>query len=196
MPKTPSLLFSLVLLVTAPAWSAPEAAPPGEAVLQMLHDKGLLPSADVLAAQVESNPLVQQVRDTANDLVESAMNFIGVRYQRGGVSAEQGFDCSGFTRHVFERSLGRVLPRRADQQAREAGLQTVGKMELKPGDLVFFNTMRRAFSHVGIYVGEGRFIHAPRVGGAVRVDDMGGSYWARRFNGARRVEGPAIELRP
>jgi cell wall-associated NlpC family hydrolase len=132
--------------------------------------------------------MVRQARDSASELVLSAMNFLGVPYRRGGSSPEQGFDCSGFTRHVFELSLGRVLPRRADQQAQGAGLLQVRKDELKPGDLVFFNTMRRAFSHVGIYVGEGKFIHAPRSGGEVRVEDMRAAYWAKRFNGARRAD--------
>jgi cell wall-associated NlpC family hydrolase len=115
------------------------------------------------------------------------MNFLGVPYRRGGDDAE-GFDCSGFTRHVFESTLGLVLPHRADQQARHASLASVPRDELKPGDLVFFNTMKRAFSHVGIYIGEGRFIHAPRSGGEVRVEDMRQRYWAQRFNGARRAE--------
>jgi cell wall-associated NlpC family hydrolase len=180
-----TLVSALLLCAAAHVHAAPDA-PAGDAVLQMLHDKGLLPSAEQIAAQ--TSPLVEQVRDTASDLVMSAMNFLGVRYRRGGSSAEQGFDCSGFTRYVFEHSLGLALPRRADQQARDATLLAVKKEELRPGDLVFFNTMRRAFSHVGIYVGEGKFIHAPRPGGAVRIEDMGQSYWARRFNGARRAE--------
>jgi cell wall-associated NlpC family hydrolase len=131
------------------------------------------------------------VRDTASDLVLSAMNFLGVPYRRGGVS-DDGFDCSGFTRHVFELSIGLVLPRRADEQAKDSGLLAVRREELKPGDLVFFNTMRRTFSHVGIYVGEDKFIHAPRPGGEVRVDDMRQSYWAQRFTGARRADLPAV----
>ena len=91
------------------------------------------------------------------------MNFIGVRYRRGGTSAETGFDCSGFTRHVFEMSLGLVLPRRADEQAAMPGLVKVAARAIcKPGDLVFFNTMRRTFSHVGIYIGDNRFVHAPQ----------------------------------
>jgi cell wall-associated NlpC family hydrolase len=121
-------------------------------------------------------------------MVLAAMHFLGVPYKRGGDSAEEGFDCSGFTRHIFEMSIGLVLPRRADQQATQAGLLTVKRDELKPGDLVFFNTMRRAFSHVGIYVGDGKFIHAPRAGGQVRVEDMRQAYWVKRYNGARRAE--------
>lgn len=158
-------------------------------MLQLLQDKGLLPTAQ----QLESSPLVQQVRDTASELVMHAMNFLGVPYRRGGNTADQGFDCSGFTRYVFENSIGLVLPRRADQQALTAGLKDVKRDELRPGDLVFFNTMRRAFSHVGIYVGEGKFIHAPRTGGEVRVEDMRQAYWSKRFNGARRADLPTVE---
>jgi cell wall-associated NlpC family hydrolase len=193
MPKHTCLLLSLLLMAAGLAHAAPDAQP-GDAVLQLLKDKGLLPDAAQLAAQVEASPMVQQMRDTASELVLSAMNFLGVRYRRGGTSAEQGFDCSGFTRYVFEHSVGLVLPRRADQQAKEAGLMDIRKDELRPGDLVFFNTMRRAFSHVGIYVGEGKFIHAPRAGGEVRVEDMRAAYWTKRFNGARRAEMPAPQL--
>ncbi len=190
--RPPAALLALITclaLASAPLHAAPDA-PAGDAVLQLLQDKGLLPSA----SQIEASPLVQQVRDVASDLVLSAMNFLGVRYRRGGNSAETGFDCSGFTRYVFEHSVGLVLPRRADQQAQQAGLLPVPREELKPGDLVFFNTMRRAFSHVGIYVGDGRFIHAPRSGGEVRIEDMRQSYWARRFNGARRADMPVVPM--
>jgi cell wall-associated NlpC family hydrolase len=127
-------------------------------------------------------------------MVLTSMNFLGVPYRRGGTSAEDGFDCSGFTRRVFEMSLGLVLPRRADEQAHAKGLVDVKRDELKPGDLVFFNTLKRTFSHVGIYVGEGKFIHAPRTGGEVRVEDMRFAYWAKRFTGARRAEPAAPEL--
>lgn len=127
-----------------------------------------------------------QVRDTASEMVMTAMNFLGVPYRRGGNSAEEGFDCSGFTRYIFEKSVGLVLPRRADDQASAPGLIAVKREELKPGDLVFFNTLKRTFSHVGIYVGEGKFIHSPRTGAQVRIEDMRVSYWTKRFTGARR----------
>jgi cell wall-associated NlpC family hydrolase len=122
----------------------------------------------------------------ASSLVISALNFLDVRYRRGGDSVERGFDCSGFTRHVFEVA-GLLLPRRSQEQAAAPGLQAVPRDELQPGDLVFFNTLRAAFSHVGIYVGEGRFIHAPRSGASVRVEDMRVGYWRKRYNGARRA---------
>ncbi|MEO5733813.1 MAG: C40 family peptidase [Rubrivivax sp.] len=134
-------------------------------------------------------PLAQRLRDGASNLVLASMDFLGVPYRRGGASADDGFDCSGFTRYVFERTVGLVLPRRADEQARDDSLVAVARDQLKPGDLVFFNTMRRAFSHVGIYVGDGRFIHAPRSGSQVRIDDLRQTYWSRRFDGARRADG-------
>jgi cell wall-associated NlpC family hydrolase len=127
----------------------------------------------------------QSVREKASSLVSASLGFIGVPYRRGGESAETGFDCSGFVRAVYEQTLGLVLPRRAAEQA--AAMEAVTRAELQPGDLVFFNTMRRAFSHVGIYVGDGKFIHSPKPGAEVRVESMGVSYWSRRFDGARRV---------
>ena len=157
-------------------------------VMQLLQDKGLIQAgAPLVASPPPTDPsLLGQVREKTTDLVMGAMNFIGVRYRRGGTTAD-GFDCSGFTRYVFENSIGLLLPRRADEQARAPGFFSISKDELKPGDLVFFNTMRRAFSHVGIYVGDGKFIHSPRAGGEVRVEDMSVDYWAKRFNGARRA---------
>lgn len=146
-----------------------------------LADKGLMSR---LSGQL------QQARDSvgekASQLVVNAMGFLGVPYKYGGNSVETGgFDCSGFVRAVYEQSIGKVLPRRASEQA--AATQAIDRSELKPGDLVFFNTMKRAFSHVGIYIGEGKFIHAPRAGSSVRVEDMRQAYWQTRFNGARRV---------
>ena len=86
---------------------------------------------------------------------------------------------------MYEQTVGLILPRRANEQA--AATETIDRKDLQPGDLVFFNTMRQAFSHVGIYVGEGKFIHSPKPGAHVRVENMGVSYWASRFDGARRV---------
>ncbi len=128
----------------------------------------------------------QSVGEKAGEMLGQAMGLLGVPYRRGGTSEETGFDCSGFVRHLYEKSFGRLLPRRADEQAKAT--ESIDRSELKPGDLVFFNTMKRAFSHVGIYMGDGKFIHAPRAGKAIRVDDMRSAYWQKRFNGARRVQ--------
>ena len=173
----PAVLAALLWAGVCGAQTAPDqpvATAHNDALLQLLQDKGLVQQ-------------VRRVRDAAGDMVVAAMAYLGAPYRRGGSSADEGFDCSGFTRHVFENTICLLLPRRADQQARLPELAQVGREELKPGDLVFFNTMRRAFSHVGIYVGEGRFIHAPRTGSEVRIEDMRTAYWAQRFNGARRA---------
>ncbi|OYU85830.1 MAG: hydrolase [Burkholderiales bacterium PBB5] len=173
----------------APAPAAPQAPAAGtsitDPIMNLLGERGLLRP---LAAGALVESVRNSVRDTASDLVMSAMNFLGVPYRRGGNTEETGFDCSGFTRHIFENSIGLVLPRRADEQATAAGLLNINRAELKPGDLVFFNTMKRTFSHVGIYVGDDKFIHSPRAGSEVRIEDMRESYWARRFTGARRAD--------
>ena len=159
-------------------------------IIDLLGERGLL--RPLGASSLVNSPLMSSVRktvrDTASDLVMQAMNFLGVPYKRGGNTEASGFDCSGFTRHIFENSVGLVLPRRADEQATLAGLLSINRGELKPGDLVFFNTMKRTFSHVGIYVGDDKFIHSPRAGGEVRIEDMRESYWSRRFTGARRAD--------
>lgn len=177
LPAATSGLTSATPTATTPA---------DEAIMKLLGERGLLKPLGAPMAMVQS--LRESVRDSASELVMSAMNFLGVPYRRGGNSADSGFDCSGFTRHIFENSLGLVLPRRADEQATTAGLMAINRSELKPGDLVFFNTMKRTFSHVGIYVGDDKFIHAPRAGAEVRIEDMRESYWARRFTGARRAD--------
>jgi len=118
--------------------------------------------------------------------LDQALEYLGIRYKRGGGTPETGFDCSGFVRYVYNESLGLILPRNAKAMSQEG--DRVEKAELQPGDLVFFNTMRRTFSHVGIYLGNNLFIHAPRTGAKVRIEDMSDRYWSRRYNGARRVQ--------
>ena len=176
----------LCILILACATAA-HAAPQGtnsDDMDRLLADKGLLTRLEDVSHKVADK--AQTVAGRAGDLVVNAMGFLGVPYKRGGNSAETGFDCSGFVRAIYQQTVGLVLPRRADQQA--ASTQVIDKKELQPGDLVFFNTMRRTFSHVGIYVGDGNFIHAPRTGAQVRVESMQSAYWARRFDGARRVQ--------
>lgn len=125
------------------------------------------------------------VKSKSDDMLMSALSLIGVKYRFGGNTPETGLDCSGFVRYVVSQSLGMVLPRSA---AEIAGVgKMVGMNELQPGDLVFFNTMRRTFSHVGIYLGDGKFIHSPRAGKSVQVVSISDSYWVKRFDGARRL---------
>ncbi len=177
------------------------SAPVEDDLDRMLKERGLINQiTDQLSQQISSQlsgPL-QTARNTfggkASELVIQAMGLLGVPYKRGGTSEEKGFDCSGFVRYMFEKSVGLVLPRRAEDQAKVT--EEINRSELKPGDLVFFNTMKRTFSHVGIYVGDGKFIHAPRPGKSVRVDDMREAYWQKRFNGARRVQSDKLQAEP
>ncbi len=185
------LALAIVICFAAPSLAVAAPDEPADPVLKLLLDKGIVaaPAAasEPAAATVEPG-LLRKVHEHASAMVIGAMNFIGVRYQRGGNSADTGFDCSGFTRHVFEMSLGLVLPRRADEQAAAPGLVAIAREDLRPGDLVFFNTLKRTFSHVGIYIGDNRFIHAPSSGKDVRTDDLGFAYWAKRFTGGRRAD--------
>lgn len=164
----------LALLMSANVQAAPNNS--NDTMDGFLAEKGLLARID----QVR-----QTVEEKASDLVVTAMGFLGVPYRRGGNTVETGFDCSGFVKAMYEQTIGLILPRRAEQQA--AATQKIEKTELQPGDLVFFNTMKRAFSHVGIYIGEGKFIHSPKPGAEVRVESMNIHYWQQRFDGARRV---------
>lgn len=112
--------------------------------------------------------------------------MLGVDYRYGGKSPETGFDCSGLVAHVFREAYGIELPHNARAQS-EMGMR-VSLSELRAGDLVFYNTLNRPFSHVGIYLGDGRFVHAPKTGAQVRVEPIRGRYWMRRFDGARRIQ--------
>ncbi|NYT68090.1 cell wall-associated NlpC family hydrolase [Pusillimonas noertemannii] len=118
-------------------------------------------------------------------LVGTALGFLGVKYKYGGESPNTGFDCSGLVSYAAEKSLGLKLPRRSADIARQ-GI-SVKRSELKRGDLVFFNTRGSRFSHVGIYLGDHKFVHAPRTGAVVRIEDMNIAYWKKRYNGARRL---------
>jgi len=121
----------------------------------------------------------------AQEVALRALSFIGVRYKWGGSSPDSGFDCSGLIRYVFGQVTGKSLPGNA-KEISQVG-ESIDRSELRPGDLVFFNTLRRPFSHVGIYLGESRFVHAPSRGGKVEIVDMTERYWQTRYNGARRL---------
>jgi len=190
------ILCGLVFLTTTAL-----AVPVEDDLDRMIKERGLVTQMTDQLSQQISNQLggpLQSARNAfggkASELVMQAMGLLGVPYKSGGTSEEKGFDCSGFVRYMYEKSVGLVLPRRAEEQAKVT--EEISRSELKPGDLVFFNTLKRTFSHVGIYVGDGKFIHAPRPGKAVRVDDMREAYWQQRFNGARRVQPGKIQNEP
>lgn len=114
-----------------------------------------------------------------------ALSLQGTRYRPGGTSPETGFDCSGFVGYLYRDILGFQLPRSANEIWRFG--RRVERSDLRPGDLVFYNTLRRPYSHVGIYLGDNQFVHAPASGGSVRIVNMDERYWAARWNGAKRV---------
>jgi len=139
--------------------------------------------------------LVAPAPPAAGDIVIAAMALLDRPYRAGGASAETGFDCSAFTRHVYGQALGIELPRSAQEQAAAPMLRPVaGDVALQAGDLVFFNTQQRTYSHVGIYLGDGRFVHAPRTGAQIRTESISAAYWSRRYTGARRAA--VIEANP
>ncbi|MFM0323062.1 C40 family peptidase [Caballeronia glebae] len=154
-------------------------------------------NADAASSPSGAKSFLSGVASKAGDVVVGALNMIGVRYRWGGNTPDSGLDCSGFVRYVFQDTLGMTLPRRAEEMSRVGEKVTVA--DLKPGDLVFFNTMRRSFSHVGIYIGDNKFVHSPSTGSTIRVDDMEDGYWEKRFQGARRIDnaqlGDGAELR-
>jgi cell wall-associated NlpC family hydrolase len=134
-----------------------------------------------------SDRLADSVNVKSDELINRAMEVIGVRYRWDTELPQSGLDGSSFVGYVFKDKLGFLLPRKSTQMSRVG--KPVTRDELQPGDLVFFNTMRLTFSHVGIYVGDNKFIHSPSKGTSVRVDDLNSLYWDKRFDGARRLDG-------
>lgn len=134
-----------------------------------------------------ADKLVDSVSSHSESLINQSMEFIGVRYRWNMDIPQSGLDGSGFIAYVFKDKLGFLIPRKSSEMSRVG--KSVSRDDLQPGDLVFFNTMRLTFSHVGIYVGENKFIHSPSKGASIRVDDMSNMYWDKRFDGARRLDG-------
>lgn len=134
-----------------------------------------------------THQVVDSVSTKTEALINEAMQLIGVWYRWNGDLPQSGLDASGFVRYVFKDKLGFLLPPKSSQMSKVG--KPISREELEPGDLVFFNTMRLTFSHVGIYVGDNKFIHSPSKGSMVRVDDLASAYWDKRFDGARRLDG-------
>jgi cell wall-associated NlpC family hydrolase len=131
-------------------------------------------------------PLPPAHATASDDVSMYAVSLVGSPYRLGGISPETGLDCSGFVGHVFKQTTGILLPR--DSRAISEAAQPLAWTELQPGDLVFFNTLNRAYSHVGIYLGENRFVHAASSrSGGVMVSNLDDRHWRQRFDGARRV---------
>ena len=142
-----------------------------------------LPELETEPAAVAA-PLIH-VTDRASGVALQALSYLGTPYRTGGLSPRTGFDCSGLVAYAYREGAGMALPRNTFDLSNSG--QPVERAALRPGDLVFYNTQRREYSHVGIYLGDDRFIHAPTSGGEVRVENLRADYWMRRYSGARRV---------
>jgi cell wall-associated NlpC family hydrolase len=143
--------------------------------------------------EAESEPAaatapVIHATDRASSVAMQALAHLGTPYRAGGLSPQSGFDCSGLVAYVYREGAGLALPRNTFELSHLGA--PIERAALMPGDLVFYNTQRREYSHVGIYLGEDRFIHAPSSGGEVRVEYLRADYWTRRYSGARRVITP------
>src|SRR3972149_11732118 len=147
-------------------------------------------SARLPQAETETDPAaatvpVVKATDRASSVAMQALAHLGTPYRTGGLSPQAGFDCSGLVAYVYREGAGLALLRNTLDLSQLG--EPIARAALRPGDLVFYNTQRREYSHVGIYLGEDRFIHAPSSGGEVRVENLRAGYWMRRYNGARRV---------
>lgn len=177
-----SMMHALVLALALTGASAIAQQSPSDPMSDWLVARGLVPSE---SPQLPAEP--NTAATALSGLVVHAMAYLDTPYRLGGNSTDEGLDCSGFVQAAYRHSLGIRLPRRAVEQAHAT--QSIPTEDLVPGDLVFFNTQGPSYSHVGIYVGDGRFIHAPRAGAQIRMERLQAHYWQTRFNGARRVDG-------
>jgi cell wall-associated NlpC family hydrolase len=146
------------------------------------------------AARVSLAEAADRMVEGTREIGLFALSLVGIDYRYGGETPDRGLDCSGLIRYVFQQVTGVMLPRTAKELSRIG--KDIRTTDLEPGDLVFFNTRRFAFSHVGIYLGNGRFIHAPSRGGEVGVASLASAYWHKRYNGARRLVGVLPALMP
>jgi len=140
----------------------------------------------------EPGPTPHAATPQHTEALLQAIMALDTEYRYGGHSLANGFDCSGLVAHVFKTAWGIDLPHNARAQS-DYGTR-IGFEALRPGDLVFYNTLNRPYSHVGIYLGQGKFIHAPRTGARVRIESLRTRYWVRRFDGARRIYPPTERL--
>lgn len=147
----------------------------------------VVPERPAVSATLPPLP-VTQTPNTSRRSPEAlfyTLSTLGVDYRSGGRSHATGFDCSGLVSHIYAEAYGRKIPASTKAQSSLGG--PVAVRDLEPGDLVFFNTLQRPYSHVGIYIGDERFVHAPRTGATVRIESLRARYWSARFDGARRL---------
>jgi cell wall-associated NlpC family hydrolase len=184
-----SAVAALMVLAGAHAWAS-ESAGPVHSSSFVIAAPAPPPAPLSTFERVERglSELGAKAFDATSEISSIALSLIGVDYKFGGNTPDQGLDCSGFVRYVFQHATGISLPRTSREQSKVG--ESVEKAQLQPGDLVFFNTRRFQFSHVGVYLGGNRFIHSPSRGGAVEIVDFENRYWQKAFNGARRILQP------
>lgn len=187
LPMAVMLAFALAALPGMAADPTPDTAKESSAELAKETPKESVFQAGKSYFVRVSDRLADSVTVKSDELINRAMEVIGVRYRWDAELPQSGLDGSSFVGYVFKDKLGFLLPRKSTQMSRVG--KPITREELQPGDLVFFNTMRLTFSHVGIYVGDNKFIHSPSKGTSVRVDDLSSLYWDKRFDGARRLDG-------
>lgn len=157
----------------------------------------ILGIASVIFAHTTAADQGERDGGVRSDIVVRALTLIDTPYRYGGTTPQGGFDCSGLVRYVYHAVAARQLPRRSEDIGKLG--EPITRSQLEPGDLVFFNTLGPAYSHVAIYIGDGRFLHAPARGGRVRVEALNDRYWQTRFDGARRLidaAGPRAPFAP
>ncbi len=186
----PLLLLSALALAGCATTQGPQYAESTYSPSRAQRDNYLsYTQSDPLGAYLSSREsdysALQSKQPENKTMVATALSMLGTKYRFGGTAPSTGFDCSGLVIYAAEKSLGLKLPRVSSALAHTG---TAVKLdELKRGDLVFFNTRGRRYSHVGIYLGDKKFVHAPRTGSVVRIESMDVSYWRKRYNGARRL---------
>ena len=146
------------------------------------------PEAPGPVVTASPRPPAPAPRPERSEALLQALLALGLDYRYGGNSHVTGFDCSGLVAHVYLEAWNIRLPRNTSAQSKVG--TPVSLAELQAGDLVFYDTLKRPYSHVGIYLGDGKFIHAPKTGAQVRVESIKSAYWSQRYNGARRIEPP------
>lgn len=169
--KPPVLVLAAALLAACASGGGQRAAGPGSEAFGLGDEGYREPTA--LAA-------------LSNDVLMRAIGLVGTPYRYGGTSPEGGFDCSGLVGFVFREAAGLQLPR-STRELIDIHAPGIERDDLQPGDLVYFNPRGGRVSHIGIYVGEGRFVHAPSRGGTVRLDSLESTYWRRHYVSAKRL---------
>jgi len=165
------LLLGVAILLLAACASGPRKSTPRESQSALANLPARAPAGNA---------------GTANDVLFRAIALVGTPYRWGGNTPDGGFDCSGLVDYIYRNAAGLALPHSSREMSELNGERVRRMTDLMSGDLVFFGG-NTGISHVGVYVGKGRFVHAPNTGGTVRLDDIDGPYWRDHFAFGKRL---------